>query len=118
MGLFGAMNEGITGNPNILFTKAVLDLFSGIIFGAALGIRVSFIAIPQFLTLIALYFSASAIMPYVSESMLNDFSSCGGVIFLATGLRLCGIRIFPIINMLPSLVIVFLFSGFWGALSW
>lgn len=113
MGLFGAMNEGITNDPSILFTKAVLDLFSGIIFGATLGLRVSLIAVPQFLTLAALYFSASSIMPYVNEQMLNDFSSCGGVIFVATGLRMCGIKIFPIINMLPALLLVMPLSLFW-----
>lgn len=113
MGLFGAINEGITGDPAILFTKAVLDLFSGIIFGAALGGRVSLIAIPQFLILISLYFSASFFMPFMSESMSNDFASCGGIIFLATGLRMCGIKIFPLINMLPSLLIVLPLSFLW-----
>jgi len=29
-----------------------------------------------------------------------------GVIMLATGLRICGIKIFPIVNMLPALVLV------------
>lgn len=113
MGLFGAMNEGITGDPGILLTKAVLDLFSGIIFGAAMGLRVSLIAIPQFITLAVLYWSSAFIMPFISAPMLNDFSSCGGVIFLATGLRMCGIKIFPIINMLPSLPLVFPLSWLW-----
>ena len=113
MGLFGAFNEGITGNPAILFTKAVLDLFSGLIFGATMGIRVSFIALPQFLILVGLYVSANVIAPFISEAMLQDFTSCGGVIFLATGLRLCGIKIFPVINMLPSLAIVFPLTWLW-----
>ncbi|MDL2307345.1 DUF554 domain-containing protein [Desulfovibrio sp. OttesenSCG-928-C06] len=114
MGIFGAINEGITGNPSILFTKAVLDLFSGIIFGALLGIRVSLIAIPQFILLASLYLSATAIMPCVTDSMLNDFTSTGGVIFLATGLRLCGIKIFPVINMLPGMLLVLPLSYAWS----
>ena len=113
MGLFGAFTEGLTGNPDILLTKAVLDLFSGIIFGASLGGRVSLIAIPQFVVLAALYCSAGLLMPMVSETMLRDFTSSGGVIFLATGLRMCGIKIFPVINMLPTLILVFFLSGFW-----
>ena len=88
MGMFGAFNEGITGNPAILFTKAVLDLFSGLIFGATMGIRVSFIAVPQFIILIGLYSSANLVAPLISEPMLQDFTHCGGVIFLATGLSL------------------------------
>ena len=114
MGIFGAINEGITGNPGILLTKAVLDLFTGMIFGATMGLWVSLIAFPQFIILVLLYYSASFIMPYISPSMLNDFTSCGGVIFLATGLRMCGIKIFPIINMLPSLLLVIPLSMLWS----
>ncbi|MDL2216738.1 DUF554 domain-containing protein [Desulfovibrio sp. OttesenSCG-928-M14] len=115
MGLFGAVQEGITGDPSILFIKAVLDVFSGLIFGAAMGIQVSFIAVPQFLILAGLYWSAGAVMSLVSPTMLQDFTSCGGIVFLATGLRLCGIKIFPVINMLPALVIVLPLSYLWTA---
>ncbi|MDL2279179.1 DUF554 domain-containing protein [Desulfovibrio sp. OttesenSCG-928-G11] len=115
MGLFGAVQEGITGDPSILFIKAVLDLFSGLIFGAAMGIQVSFIAVPQFLILAGLYWSAGAVVSLLSPSMLQDFTSCGGIVFLATGLRLCGIKIFPVINMLPALVIVLPLSYLWTA---
>ena len=118
MGLFGAVNEGITGQPDILLTKAVLDLFTGLIFGAGMGIMVSFIAVPQFIILAALYYSAAFVMPIMSESMLNDFTSCGGIIFLATGLRMCGIKIFPIINMLPSIFLVLPLSFGWSLLGW
>ena len=41
MGIFGAINEGITGSTDILLTKAVLDLFSGIVFGTLFGLSVS-----------------------------------------------------------------------------
>ena len=117
MGMFGAITEGITGKPDILLTKAVLDLFTALIFGAAMGMRVSLIALPQFLILAALYLSAGAIMPYISEPMLNDFTSCGGIIFLATGLRMCGIKIFPIINMLPALLVVLPLTHFWSVFA-
>lgn len=113
MGIFGAINEGVTKDPTILVTKAALDLFSGIIFGAVYGIRVSLIAIPQFLILAGLYLSATLIMPLLTPAMMSNFSSCGGIIFLATGLRMCGIKIFPVVNMLPSLLIVFPLTTLW-----
>ncbi|MCC8194203.1 MAG: DUF554 domain-containing protein, partial [Deltaproteobacteria bacterium] len=115
MGLFGAFSEGVTGNPEILLTKAVLDLFSGLIFGAILGARVSFIAVPQFGILAVLYCSAEVLAPHISDAMLLDFTACGGVIFLATGLRMCGIKMFAVINMLPSLALVFFFSRLWAS---
>lgn len=112
MGIFGAINEGITGDTTILFTKAVLDLFSGIVFGTLFGFSVSLIAIPQFFILASLYLSVYFIAPYMSSQVLGDFTSCGGIIFVATGLRMCGIKVFPIINMLPSMLLVVPFSIF------
>ena len=101
MGIFGAINEGITGSTDILLTKAVLDLFSGI-------------AIPQFAILVLLYASAAFLAPYMTPGMLSDFTACGGVIFVATGLRMCGIKIFPVINMLPSMLIIMPLSALWA----
>ena len=49
----------------------------------------------------------------MSPAVLGDFTSCGGVIFVATGLRMCGIKIFPVINMLPSMLIVVPLSALW-----
>lgn len=113
MGIFGAINEGMTGDATILFTKAVLDLFSGIVFGTLFGFSVSLIAIPQFAILALLYLSVSVIAPHMSAPVLGDFTSCGGIIFVATGLRMCGIKIFPVINMLPSMLLVVPLSAFW-----
>ena len=104
MGIFGAINEGITGSTDILLTKAVLDLFSGIVFGTLFGLSVSLIAIPQF-AILALH---------MTPGMLSDFTACGGVIFVATGLRMCGIKIFPVINMLPSMLIIMPLSALWA----
>ena len=114
MGIFGAINEGITGSTDILLTKAVLDLFSGIVFGTLFGLSVSLIAIPQFAILALLYASAASLAPYMTPGMLGDFTACGGVIFVATGLRMCGIKIFPVINMLPSMLFIMPLSALWA----
>ncbi len=114
MGIFGAINEAMTGDATILFTKAVLDLFSGVVFGTLFGISVSLIAIPQFLILALLYLAVHLASPQMPPAALGDFTSCGGVIFVATGLRMCGIKIFPVINMLPSMVFVVPLSLLWA----
>ena len=106
--------KGITGSTDILLTKAVLDLFSGIVFGTLFGLSVSLIAIPQFAILALLYASAAFLAPYMTPGMLSDFTACGGVIFVATGLRMCGIKIFPVINMLPSMLIIMPLSALWA----
>ena len=114
MGIFGAMREGMTGEATILIAKAMLDLFTAAIFAAELGFSVAFIAVPQLAIQGLLYWSATFLLPLVDPAMLADFSACGGVIMLATGLRICGIKIFPIVNMLPALVLIMPCSSLWS----
>jgi hypothetical protein len=52
-------------------------------------------------------------MPLTNASMLADFSACGGVLMFATGLRICGIKVFPIGNMLPAMLLIMPFSYLW-----
>ena len=112
-GIFGAMQEGMTGDPSVLYIKAILDLFTAAIFAATLGFAVITIAIPQVLLQVGLAMLAILILPVVTQTMMDDFSAVGGFIMLATGLRICGIKIFPVANMLPALVLIMPFSYLW-----
>lgn len=113
MGVFGSTQEGMTGDANILLAKSVLDLFTAMVFATELGVSVALIAIPQCAIQSALYFSAHLLTPLTTQAMLADFSACGGIIMLATGLRICGIKIFPIVNMLPALALIMPISALW-----
>ncbi|MTJ79772.1 MAG: DUF554 domain-containing protein [Telmatospirillum sp.] len=112
-GIFGSMAEGMTNDPSLLFAKALLDLFTSAIFATTLGYSVAAIAIPQFAIQVALLLGAREILPLTTPAMVADFSACGGVIMFATGFRICGIKPFPIANLLPALIIVMPVSAFW-----
>ena len=112
-GIFGALTEGMTGDPTILLTKSILDFFTAAIFASTLGYIITVIFIPQLIVFIILFFAATFIMALINPAMIADFTACGGIIMLATGFRLCGIRAFPTANMLPSLLLVMPFSAAW-----
>lgn len=112
-GIFGSMTEGMTGDASILIAKSFLDLFTAMIFATSLGFPVVVIAIPQLLIQLALAFGAVQIMPLTTPQMIADFSSVGGLLMLATGLRICGIKVFPVANMLPALVLAMPISVLW-----
>jgi uncharacterized membrane protein YqgA involved in biofilm formation len=112
-GIVGALTSGMTGDPTILLAKAILDVFTAAIFATALGYAVGIIALPQFAIQAALALGAKFLMPLTTPSMIADFSACGGVIMLATGLRICGIKTFPVANWLPALVLVMPVSYLW-----
>lgn len=117
MGIFGAMNEGITGDPGMLLAKAILDLFSSMVFATQLGIAVAFIAVPMLVVQTSLLLMAQVLMPLATPAMLGDLSAVGGVVMLASGLRLTGIRMFPVANMLPALLLAMPCSALWALLG-
>jgi hypothetical protein len=112
-GIFGSLSEGMTGDSTLLITKSVLDLFTAAIFAISLGYTVATLALPQFLIQMALLLSATLILPMTTPSMIADFTACGGIIMVATGFNMCGIKSFPIANMLPALPIVMPLSALW-----
>ena len=113
-GIFGAMNEGMTGDSTVMITKGILDFFTAIIFASSLGYMVALISIPQCAIFCCLFFCASFIIPLTTPEMLGDFSAVGGITALAIGLRIAGIKQFNVLNMLPSFVIIFPLSYVWS----
>lgn len=115
-GVFGALNEGMTGDPSVLLAKAFLDLCTAAIFATSLGLSVAVLCVPQTLIQLALVYGAAILMPLTTPAMIADFSAVGGVMLVATGLRICGIKFFPVANMLPGLVIAMPLSALWARL--
>lgn len=114
--ILGALTEGLSGDSGILIMKSILDFFTAMIFACTLGYLVSFIALPQFVICIALFFLASLIMPLVSPDMLCDFKACGGLITFATGIRMSGMKDIKSSNMLPALIFALPISFLWSLL--
>ena len=112
-GIYGSIVSGISDDHSILLAKSVLDLFTAMIFACSLGMVVSAIAIPQFVIFLALYLLAKVIFPLTTPEMISDFKACGGLILLATGLRIAKIRDFPIADMIPAMLIVWPVSWMW-----
>ncbi|MCZ8881164.1 DUF554 domain-containing protein (plasmid) [Escherichia albertii] len=115
-GIFGAMHEGMTGDPSILYIKTVLDLFTAAIFATMLGFSVMTIGVPLIIVQVALAMLAVYILHLITPDMMADFSCAGGLIMVATGLRICNIKAFPVANMLPGLILVMPISALWASL--
>ena len=88
-------------------TEPYRDFFTAIIFGTTAGYLVGFIAVPQFAVGILLFGGASYILPLVTDTMLANFKACGGIITLAVGLKIAGIKRTKVLNILPAIAIIF-----------
>lgn len=110
MAVLGSMDSGLRNNHDVLYTKAMLDGFSAIIFTSTLGIGVAFSAIPVFLYQGAIALLATQINDLVSREMLDaillEVTAVGGLLIVAIGINIMEIRKINVANMLPALGVV------------
>jgi uncharacterized membrane protein YqgA involved in biofilm formation len=110
MAILGALDSGLRNDHQVLFTKAMLDGFSAIIFASALGGGVAFSAVPVFLYQSAIALSASYINQLMSKEMLllvvNELTATGGIMIMAIAVNLLEIKKVRTANMLPALIVV------------
>lgn len=110
--ILGALEEGISHNPTLLFTKATLDGFTAIALSASYGIGVLFSIIPLFIYQTSLTLLAKAIQPFFTPILINQLTAVGGILILGLGVSLLKIKEIRITNLLPSLIFVLIFKGF------
>ena len=113
MGIYGSLSEGMTGDSSLLIAKSILDFFTAAIFACNLGYIVSLIAVPQFAIFTILFLSASFIVPLTTPDMIADFKACGGFLMVAAGFRILKLKMFPVVDMIPAMILVMPFSWFW-----
>ena len=106
--IMGAIEEGTTGSPRLLFTKSVLDGFSSILLGSAFGIGVVFSAFPLFLFQGAITLLAKFFGEFLSSETIQALTSVGGILLLGLGINILEIKKLRILNMLPALAVVVL----------
>jgi uncharacterized membrane protein YqgA involved in biofilm formation len=109
MAVIGSMDSGLRNNHDILFTKAMLDGFSAIIFTSTLGIGVAFSALPVFVYQGAIALLSTQINNLVSKTMLDtilvEVTAVGGLMIVAIGINILELKKINVANMLPALVV-------------
>ena len=114
-GIYGSIVSGMLGDHSILIAKSILDLFTALIFACSLGAVVCVVAVPQCILFLLLFLLAGVIFPLTNDAMIADFKACGGFIMLATGFRMIKVTMFPVADMIPSMIIVMPFSYLWAS---
>lgn len=112
--IVGALEEGLTGDPSLLYTKSMLDGFGSVVLTVTYGWGVLCSAVPLLLFQSAITLSAETLQPYLSEPVIHQLSATGGVIILGLGINLLEIKSLRIANMLPALLIVVLLTLWLG----
>jgi uncharacterized protein len=103
----GALAGGLRGEHELLFTKAMLDGFTAIVFTSTLGVGVLFSAVPILLYQGAMALSAEWITRWFQgpllDRMLEDLTAVGGIMIIAIGLNLLNLTRIRVADWLPAL---------------
>lgn len=106
MAVIGALEDGLTGNYQILLIKSMLDGIFSLIFAASMGVGVLFSAIPVFIYQGSISLASTFIKPILTDPMLNNITALGGVLIAGLGLNLIGVTRIRVANLLPGIFIL------------
>lgn len=114
MTIVGALNDGLTGNHEMLFTKATLDFVSSIIFASSLGLGVMLSAAAVFTIQGGIACLASLVAPILQQNpnTVPEMTVVGSILIVGISLNLLGIAKLKIMNYVPAIFLPILLCSF------
>jgi uncharacterized membrane protein YqgA involved in biofilm formation len=111
MAILGALEDGLRGDPSLLYLKSTMDGIFTIALTASLGKGVLFSAIPILLFEGAITLASSLLRPVMTPDVLDAISLVGGVLIFCVGWNiLWNEKKIRIANLLPSLVVAIVWT--------
>ena len=105
LSMLGPVISALQGDHTFLFTNATLDFVSSIVFGSTYGIGMVLAAPVLFLWQGMFYVVAQLSSTAVSEALMAELLVVGGIMIMASGLSLLGLKNCRVLNMLPALLV-------------
>lgn len=104
--ILGSIQDGLTGDYNLLAVKSVLDGFASIAFASTLGIGVAFSSLMLLVYQGTISLMSAQLDAIVTASMMNELTATGGVLLIGIGIsNLLEIKKIRVGNMLPALLV-------------
>lgn len=110
MVIVGAIEEGISGNRELLMVKSTLDGITSIAFASTYGVGVLFSIFPMVLIQGGITILAKQMQHFFTETIIAQISAVGGLLILGIGINLLELGRINIENLLPSLLVVIFFT--------
>ena len=119
MTILGSIQNGLTGDFNLLAVKSILDGFYSILLSATLGLGVMFSGVVVLVVQGGISLAAWQIQSITTPAMMNEMSAAGGIILTGIAISsLLEIRQIRAGNMLPALVIAPLLTAIFTKLGY
>lgn len=111
MAIVGSIQDGLSGDATTLYTKAMIDGLSGIIYASNMGIGVLFSALSVGVYQGILTALAGILGPYMSQTVVQEISASGGLMILGVGINMTRLLKIRVGNMLPGLLVAGVAAG-------
>ncbi len=105
MTILGAIQDGLTGDYQLLAIKSMLDGFASLAFASTLGVGVVFAALTVLVYQGALSLSAGLAQAILTDPMITEMTATGGVLIMGIALVLLDLKRVRVGNFLPAIVI-------------
>ena len=105
MTIVGALEDGLNGNPSMLYAKSLMDGVSAILFTASLGVGVYFSVITLIVYQGGITLLAGLIRPFLSDVLITQMSFIGSVLIFAIGINLVFGKKVKTGNLLPAILV-------------
>lgn len=105
LSILGPIESALHNNHTYLLTNATLDFVASMALAATYGIGIMFAAVVLFFWQGSIYLLAGYLEPFLTDALMTEVSIVGGVLILASGLSILGIKESKTLNMLPALVV-------------
>lgn len=106
MSILGSVQDGLTGNYQLLAVKSMLDGFAALAFSSSLGLGVAFSVVPTLIYQGGISLLAAQVQAVTTPEMMTEMTATGGVILLAIAVSgLLELRKIRSGNFLPALLV-------------
>ncbi len=106
MAILGSIQDGLTGDYNLLAVKSTLDGFASIAFASTLGVGVMFSALIILVYQGGISLLANQLNAIVTDPMMAEMTATGGVILMGVAINnLLELKKIRVGNFLPALAV-------------
>ncbi|WOD65546.1 DUF554 domain-containing protein (plasmid) [Niallia taxi] len=105
LSILGPVEAALKGDYTYLLANGMLDGITSIVLASTFGIGIAVAAIVLFCWQGSIYLIALLMENSLSNALLNEITIVGGILILASGLSILGIKKCNTLNLLPSLLI-------------
>ncbi len=114
MSIIGSVNDGLSGDTEVLFVKSALDFITAAVLASTMGIGVVFACVPLFAYQGGISLFVSQIKPLIEScpEMLTQFSMVGYAIIMCIGFNFIAGTKIKTANLLPAMLVPVLYNLF------